>query len=891
MRDLSSLFLFASSDEPSDSTGGERPALSPTPPLPPKVPPGAISGGSGDTSIIPKVTAETVFHSGDTSVAPRPTKPPSQKAPEPEKPKDASFLTSDVDDNTPQKPPSSSTAKRLFLLRDKQGDGKRNTGAFSMNDVSSWLERDKADKEASVSDPAYREDEESDAGGGRLSLLSHPDRLLGQQIGNFRILSCIGRGGFATVYKAEQLYLQQPFAIKVLHIDPQEQPDILERFRREAQALAQLRHNNVVQISDFGLLPDLGFYLVMEYLEGQDLRKCFQKEAPFSIARISRMIEQLCSVLDYIHRKGVIHRDLKPANIFVIEDQVFGEQAKLIDFGVASLMREVGLLTQQGAYLGTARYVSPEQAEGSKDVDGRSDLYALGIILHWMLCGKHPFDGENPVGILYQQIHKAPPKLAEQAPQKPWAPQLEEALQRFLAKDRNDRPEHAVAFWQECKIALEAQQKLEENAHQSDAISHLETQAVPVSRKGPPPMPAPSMRTVRSLSPLPDPLKSQPPPPAGFPVERFSMEPSLESTISSPSHRTGSRPDLLAFGGQQDASLDSTLSTNQQSDAHLFALNERDRTTRRIPASLEETLSSEATLSTKDVHEDDIDDGDSTFLEPISVFTATSSVRVSRKADAADAPQEDAGKTQVGPYPQKAADEHLSVDPGVLDTLGFGDATLVQGPKGRASEKPIKLQQFDLLRTPYILSAVAVVLILVGLWWNAGKTGNKRPSHPSISRGLGGLPPVPRAGSKGLLSCPADTLPLFSDPKDKQKKCIEKEAWRIFPSISEPYAFAERVCLQKKRTLCSYLSWKDACFRSKNARGSLCQKLHETQNKKTSTVLKVLCAFSELSLPKGAEILSSAKGRWVGYDKERCLGRSFSAKRKDLFFRCCTKAP
>lgn len=857
--------FFAPSDEPTTAKATKR--------MPAPV---AASSSASNPSSPPNESSSTQTppHSGDTSIVPNP----------------ALRSSSAKEPSAPLTPPSEHqeaqhTSRRLFLFRDKQQDGKRQTGESPIGDISSWSGRSPSTGQesfrtmssASASGAAYDFDE-APASTPPLAILNSPDRLIGQQIGNFRILSCIGRGGFATVYKAEQLYLQQPFAIKVLHIDPKEQPDILERFRREAQALAQLRHSHVVQISDFGLLPDVGFYLVMEYLEGQDLHKRFQEEAPFSLERIARIIEQLCSVLDYIHRKSIIHRDLKPANIFLVQDLVWGEQAKLIDFGVASLMQNTGLLTQQGAYLGTARYVSPEQAEGAKDVDGRSDLYALGVILHWMLCGKHPFDGENPIGILYQQIHRPPPRLAEQAPQKSWSPTLEDALQRCLAKDRNQRPQHAAAFWDLCKPALLAQQQLLQS---EDSL--LDTQAVPIQRPLIPLRPDADLRTLRNLSPLPDPLQSVlRAPPSSLSISSED-EPSEDNTLSSSYRDLKNQQDPDAA----EVQIEGTLSTTQEEHASLFSLQPDERTTRRGPLRLEK--------STLPKDEEEPEEGDSTFLEPLMVFSPpprAPAIRVTRREDA-DPVAVDNGRTHVGPLPTQEPTRPSSAS----DTLAFEgvDATLIQSAK--RPTQPERPKQPSPVTQPFsrpLLVGMSGFTGLVVLWWLASVFLSKPPIHREINSLLRVPPPSstaqPFSSKTQDTSCPEGTL-LLPSSRSTRRICIERFAAPIAQKTLHPHKIAVKICAQRQRQLCTLAIWKEACVHRNHARGALCKKVHEASAQKTS-FLSALCSFSsyELSFTSHELLQDSQKDIFASVSAAgSCQEIGLPSDPSPLSFRCCVE--
>ncbi|HAA59257.1 MAG TPA: hypothetical protein DCE42_31200 [Myxococcales bacterium] len=287
------------------------------------------------------------------------------------------------------------------------------------------------------------------------------DPLIGQKIGNLQLLEKVGQGGFGSVYKARHLFLEQFFAIKLLRVKQQMNEEVVLRFQREARALAQLHHDNIVQTSDFGLLPEFGFYMVMEYLDGVTLHQQLLSGDHFDTDRLRVIMQQLCQVISYVHKQGIIHRDLKPENIFLLAPDTPKEKVKLIDFGIAALKDKIGQLTQSGTYLGTFLFTSPEQAQGKSSIDGRTDLYSLGIILYIMLTRKLPFHGEE-IEVLHQQVHKPPPPLSQALNWVQWAPELENFMQRALAKDPNQRPKDGEAFWKELSNALAFQEDLDE---------------------------------------------------------------------------------------------------------------------------------------------------------------------------------------------------------------------------------------------------------------------------------------------------------------------------------------------------------------------------------------------------------------------------------------------
>jgi len=267
------------------------------------------------------------------------------------------------------------------------------------------------------------------------------DPLLGQQVGNFRFIEKIGRGGFGAVYRAEQVYLGEPAAIKVLHLHQVDNPETVRRFQREARALAQLKHDNIVKMIDFGMLPQYGFYLVMELLSGDNVYNRLRAREPFSLRRLKNVFRQLCDVLDFV------------------------------DFGIAAISDDIDPITKTGAYIGTATYASPEQIQGTKELDGRSDLYSLGVLLFRMLVGKPPFEGRNAMDITHKKLAVSAPSLAERAPERTWAPALEALMHSVLSREPAFRPPHARAFWDECGPALDAQASLWRQHTQIDEVA------------------------------------------------------------------------------------------------------------------------------------------------------------------------------------------------------------------------------------------------------------------------------------------------------------------------------------------------------------------------------------------------------------------------------------
>jgi len=238
----------------------------------------------------------------------------------------------------------------------------------------------------------------------------------------------IARGGMADVYLATDRQLKRKVAVKVLFAEFARDPSFVERFRREAQNAASLSHPNIAAVYDWG--QERGtYYIVMEYVEGQSLRDIIRAEGAVPAVAAARVAAELADALAVAHRRGVIHRDVKPGNVLITATG----QVKLTDFGIAANQFDANQgLTQTGAVMGTATYFSPEQAQGHP-VDGRSDVYALGVVLYEMLCGVPPFTGESPVAVAMKHVREAPPPMTARVPEVP--PQLVAIVNAALTKE------------------------------------------------------------------------------------------------------------------------------------------------------------------------------------------------------------------------------------------------------------------------------------------------------------------------------------------------------------------------------------------------------------------------------------------------------------------------
>jgi eukaryotic-like serine/threonine-protein kinase len=252
----------------------------------------------------------------------------------------------------------------------------------------------------------------------------------------YKLVSRLGSGGMADVFLAEDEQLRRKVALKLLYQRFAEDPGFVERFRREAQAAAGLQHPNVVSVYDRGSY-DGTYYIAMEYLPGRSLKQLIRAEAPLDPIRAIDIAVQILKAARFAHRRGVIHRDLKPHNV-IVDDS---DNAKVTDFGIARA--GASDMTETGSIMGTAQYLSPEQAQGHA-VSAGSDLYSIGVVLYEMLTGRVPFDAESAVSIALKHVSEAPPPMTVFNPAIP--AELEQIVMWALNKNPVDRPANADQF-------------------------------------------------------------------------------------------------------------------------------------------------------------------------------------------------------------------------------------------------------------------------------------------------------------------------------------------------------------------------------------------------------------------------------------------------------------
>jgi serine/threonine protein kinase len=270
------------------------------------------------------------------------------------------------------------------------------------------------------------------------------DALLGRTIaGKFTIESRVGGGGMGSVYRARQAGLDKIVAVKVLHRELLAEPTFASRFKREATSASRIDHPSSLRVLDFGEEPDGLLYIAMEYLEGRTLFKVLREEAPLAPARIVDLSRQILAALAAAHDIGIVHRDLKPENVIILsgkdDDGGATEHVKVCDFGIAKLQTEGDAdekLTLEGSIVGTPEYLSPEQARGGQ-LDARSDLYSMGVILFEMLTGQPPFRGDTPLAIVLKHLDAVPPRPSTLNPAAD--PKLEVVCLKALSKAPADR--------------------------------------------------------------------------------------------------------------------------------------------------------------------------------------------------------------------------------------------------------------------------------------------------------------------------------------------------------------------------------------------------------------------------------------------------------------------
>jgi len=364
--------------------------------------------------------------------------------------------------------------------------------------------------------------------------LVDPELEVGQQVGEYVVDGKLGQGAFGIVFRAAHPLIGKVVAIKVLARKFSVDPEMVSRFIAEARAVNQIRHRHIIDIFSFGQLEDGRHYYVMEYLDGETLDARIARDGKLSLVEALPILRGIGRALDAAHAKGIAHRDLKAENVFLAADLDGGVFSKLLDFGIAKLMApEDGLKhkTRTGTPVGTPYYMSPEQCRG-RDVDHRTDLYALGVLAYLMLTGVYPIDADDYLAILMRQLTEDPAPASTVAPELPAG--VDDALAWLMAKDPADRPANA-------RDAVNALESAAEQAGISIGTAAWDVQTGPVGRVDTRPPNVASARSGMPRTPSSPPQRT----PSSPPPQRT---PSGEQAVLEPRARR-SRKGLFAIVG------------------------------------------------------------------------------------------------------------------------------------------------------------------------------------------------------------------------------------------------------------------------------------------------------------------------------------------------------
>jgi len=276
------------------------------------------------------------------------------------------------------------------------------------------------------------------------------DALLGQTLGSFRVISLLGEGGMGRVYLAEHVLIGRRAAIKVLAAEIADNEDFVSRFFTEARAVNDIRHPNIVEVTDFGTFGKLPF-IVMELLDGETLEQRLVNVRMLDAASAARVVAQVAAAVGAGHEHGMVHRDLKPANIFLRNHPDYPDFVKVLDFGIAKLVtsdRNVQHHTEMGALIGTPAYMSPEQCLGDTHLDHRSDIYSLGVVLYQMVTGRLPFTAETAGRLIMSHVQEPPP------PPQTINPAISAAMSAIILRAMAKKPDQRFASMRELRDAI-----------------------------------------------------------------------------------------------------------------------------------------------------------------------------------------------------------------------------------------------------------------------------------------------------------------------------------------------------------------------------------------------------------------------------------------------------
>jgi tRNA A-37 threonylcarbamoyl transferase component Bud32 len=276
------------------------------------------------------------------------------------------------------------------------------------------------------------------------------DALIGTVVdGRYRMEAQIGEGGMGVVYKATHVSLNKTLALKLLRGEMAKDAEVVQRFIQEAQAATSIGHENIIDINDFGRLPDGTVYFVMEYLNGMPLNDLIKRGGSIPVGQAVEIIRQIADALGAAHQRGIIHRDMKPDNVYIVARGETQNFVKVLDFGIAKVGGASNKLTRTGMVFGTPHYMSPEQAAG-QSVDARTDIYALGVIMYEMFTGRVPFDADTFMGVLTKHMFEKPEPMNQAGAERQLGA-LEQITMRALEK----KPENRYQTMQELSDDLE----------------------------------------------------------------------------------------------------------------------------------------------------------------------------------------------------------------------------------------------------------------------------------------------------------------------------------------------------------------------------------------------------------------------------------------------------
>ncbi|MCP3143297.1 serine/threonine-protein kinase [Pyxidicoccus xibeiensis] len=319
--------------------------------------------------------------------------------------------------------------------------------------------------------------------GATLVRTADADDYVGKTIASkYRVEALIGEGGMGRVFRARQLALDKVVVLKVLRHTLLSDERTVARFQREAKAASRLNHPNSISVLDFGQAEDGALFIAMEYVAGQDLHQILSREWPLSEGRVVKLVSQVLSALSDAHGAGVIHRDLKPENIMVEQRRNEGDFVKVLDFGIAKITDSTAddgpALTRAGFVCGTPEYMSPEQARGAQ-LDHRSDLYAVGVILYQLMTGLLPFESDSAVGFATKHLTEEPLPPSRRRPEARISQGMERLILRALSKSPDDRPANAESFKAELLAVDKERRRAEANPRRAQPSAVL----APLPRK------------------------------------------------------------------------------------------------------------------------------------------------------------------------------------------------------------------------------------------------------------------------------------------------------------------------------------------------------------------------------------------------------------------------